>query len=118
VHIVAAIVELLMIMMFAAHSDKMTKFFDSTTAIMSGALTNVVTRVIATSSRYYSHSTMSGNNIHQSVSASILSYAVVALTSSLLLVQLTTSSNPIGQCYLFLKQLRRQVSYTTIANDF
>jgi hypothetical protein len=100
------------------NTEKISQLVDSTTSVVSNAVTQAVSSVIATSSRYYSSTTTGMNNIYGRSSnneksmavVSILSYGLVTLTSSLLLVQYGTSADPIGRCFLFLKQLRRQVN--------
>jgi hypothetical protein len=99
------------------NTEKISQLVDSTTSVVSNAVTHVVSNVIATSSRYYSSTTgnysygRSGGSCNEkSMAVSILSYGLVTLTSSLLLVQYGTSADPIGRCFLFLKQLRRQVN--------
>lgn len=105
------------------NTEKISQLVDSTTSVVSNAVTQAVSSVIATSSRYYAstttgmnsmygRSTGSSNSTNEKSMAvvSILSYGIVTLTSSLLLVQYGTSADPIGRCFLFLKQLRRQVN--------
>jgi hypothetical protein len=94
------------------NTEKISQLVDSTTSVVSNAVTHVVTNVIATSSRYYSntHNRAAGSCNDKTMATSILSYGLVTLTSSLLFVQYATSADPIGRCLLFLKQLRRQVN--------
>jgi hypothetical protein len=95
------------------NTEKISQLVNSTTTVVSNAVTHVVSNVIATSSRYYSntHSRVGSYSNHdKSTASSILSYGLVTLTSSLLFVQYATSADPIGRCLLFFKQLRRQVS--------
>jgi hypothetical protein len=83
--------------------DKFSQLFDSTSMVV----TNAVSQVVATSSRMFvgPHRGFSD----RTSLASLVSYVALAGASSLLLVQLTTSANPIGVCYTFWKQLRQQV---------
>jgi hypothetical protein len=110
------------------YTEKIISLVDTTTCYVSNVMSTAVSNVITAISpknvggvpvRSYYNSRMFHRSSNKSdrcdtstmsTTAYILSYSLVTLASSVLLVQYTTSANPIGRCVLFFKQLRRQVS--------
>lgn len=87
--------------------DKVSQLFDSTSMVV----TNAVSHVVATSSRIFTAPNRTSGFSDRTSVASLVSYVALAGASSVLLVQLTTSADPIGVCYNFWKQLRQQVRF-------
>jgi hypothetical protein len=92
------------------NADKVSQLFDSTSMIV----TNAVSQVLATSSRLFIAPHRSSGFSDRTSIALLVSYVALAGASSVLLVQLTTSANPIGVCYTFWKQLRQQVRFFAV----